>query len=114
MAVTLIRASTLSDVAEFAYAATATATVPATAPADARLNVLAGYCPLEQDGSTHTPALTPHPPQPHRASSSAVSLPRPVLRTATQISAGPGAAGVGCSASSSAVSLPHSVLAPTT
>jgi enamine deaminase RidA (YjgF/YER057c/UK114 family) len=43
-AVTLIRSSTLSDVAEYAYAA--------TAPADARLIFLAGACPLNEDGST--------------------------------------------------------------
>jgi enamine deaminase RidA (YjgF/YER057c/UK114 family) len=43
-AVTLIRSATLSDVAEYAYAA--------TAPADARLIFLAGSCPLNEDGST--------------------------------------------------------------
>ncbi|MFF5722780.1 RidA family protein [[Kitasatospora] papulosa] len=43
-AVTLIRSTTLSDVAEYAYAA--------TAPADARLIFLAGSCPLNEDGST--------------------------------------------------------------
>lgn len=43
-AVTLIRSSSLSDVAEYAYAA--------TAPAEARLVFLAGSCPLEADGST--------------------------------------------------------------
>ena len=43
-AVRLIRASTLSDVAEYAYAA--------TAPKDARLIFLAGSCPLDDDGST--------------------------------------------------------------
>ncbi|MFJ9037056.1 RidA family protein [Streptomyces sp. NPDC102406] len=43
-AVTLIRSDALSDVAEYAYAA--------TAPADARLVFLAGACPLEKDGST--------------------------------------------------------------
>jgi enamine deaminase RidA (YjgF/YER057c/UK114 family) len=43
-AVTLIRSDALSDVAEYAYAA--------TAPADARLVFLAGSCPLEKDGST--------------------------------------------------------------
>lgn len=42
--VTLIRASSLSDAAEYAYAA--------TAPADARLIFLAGSCPLATDGST--------------------------------------------------------------
>jgi enamine deaminase RidA (YjgF/YER057c/UK114 family) len=42
--VTLIRSSTLSDVAEYAYAA--------TAPADARLIFLAGSCPLDADGAT--------------------------------------------------------------
>ena len=42
--VTLIRSSTLSGVAEYAYAA--------TAPADARLIFLAGSCPLEADGTT--------------------------------------------------------------
>ena len=43
-AVTLIRSSVLSDVAEYAYAA--------TAPADARLIFLAGSCPLDEDGAT--------------------------------------------------------------
>lgn len=43
-AVQLIRASTLSDVAEYAYAA--------TAPKDARLIFLAGSCPLDENGST--------------------------------------------------------------
>ncbi|MFG2589183.1 RidA family protein [Streptomyces sp. NPDC048438] len=43
-AVTLIRSTALSDVAEYAYAA--------TAPADARLIFLAGACPLNEDGST--------------------------------------------------------------
>ena len=43
-AVTLIRSSSLSDVAEYAYAA--------TAPAGARLIFLAGACPLNEDGST--------------------------------------------------------------
>lgn len=43
-AVTLIRASTLSDVAQYAYAA--------TAPEDARLIFLAGACPLNDDGTT--------------------------------------------------------------
>ncbi|MEU0939652.1 Rid family hydrolase [Embleya sp. NPDC005971] len=43
-AVTLIRSASLSDVAEYAYAA--------TAPADARLIFLAGACPLNEDGST--------------------------------------------------------------
>ncbi|MER5989055.1 Rid family hydrolase [Streptomyces sp. NPDC001787] len=43
-AVTLIRSSTLSDVAEYAYAA--------TAPAESRLIFLAGACPLDEDGST--------------------------------------------------------------
>ncbi|OLT46069.1 enamine deaminase RidA [Saccharomonospora sp. CUA-673] len=42
--VQLIRASTLSDVAEYAYAA--------TAPRDARLIFLAGSCPLDQAGKT--------------------------------------------------------------
>ncbi|WP_166847989.1 RidA family protein [Isoptericola sp. BMS4] len=42
--VTLVRSSTLSDVAEYAYAA--------TAPADARLIFLAGSCPLDADGTT--------------------------------------------------------------
>ncbi|WP_199849456.1 hypothetical protein [Blastococcus sp. Marseille-P5729] len=42
--VRLIRASTLSDAAEYAYAA--------TAPKDARLIFLAGACPLNEDGST--------------------------------------------------------------
>ncbi len=43
-AVTLIRSSRLSDVAEYAYAA--------TAPAAARLIFLAGACPLNHDGTT--------------------------------------------------------------
>jgi enamine deaminase RidA (YjgF/YER057c/UK114 family) len=43
-AVRLIRAPELSDVAEYAYAA--------TAPAGARLIFLAGACPLNEDGST--------------------------------------------------------------
>ncbi|QAY74931.1 RidA family protein [Agromyces protaetiae] len=43
-AVLLIRASELSSVAEYAYAA--------TAPKDARLIFLAGACPLNPDGST--------------------------------------------------------------
>jgi enamine deaminase RidA (YjgF/YER057c/UK114 family) len=43
-AVTLIRASALSDSAEYAYAA--------TAPTDARLIFLAGSCPLNLDGTT--------------------------------------------------------------
>lgn len=43
-AVTLIRSSSLSDVAEYAYAA--------TAPVDSRLIFLAGSCPLGEDGST--------------------------------------------------------------
>ncbi|MFE9723670.1 RidA family protein [Streptomyces sp. NPDC005794] len=43
-AVTLIRSTALSDVAEYAYAA--------TAPADARLIFLAGACPLNEDGTT--------------------------------------------------------------
>lgn len=42
--VTLIRSSSLSDVAEYAYAA--------TAPAEARLIFLAGSCPLNHDGTT--------------------------------------------------------------
>jgi enamine deaminase RidA (YjgF/YER057c/UK114 family) len=42
--VTLVRSNALSDVAEYAYAA--------TAPADARLVFLAGACPLNKDGST--------------------------------------------------------------
>lgn len=42
--VELIRASSLSDVAEYAYAA--------TAPKDARLIFLAGSCPLDEDGAT--------------------------------------------------------------
>ncbi|MGP9538039.1 RidA family protein [Brachybacterium sp. AOP43-C2-M15] len=47
MNITLIRSSALSDVAQYAYAA--------TAPANSRLIVLAGSCPLEADGSTHAP-----------------------------------------------------------
>jgi enamine deaminase RidA (YjgF/YER057c/UK114 family) len=43
-AVTLIRSKSLSDAAEYAYAA--------TAPADARLIFLAGACPLNTDGTT--------------------------------------------------------------
>ncbi|MFE5481800.1 RidA family protein [Streptomyces sp. NPDC056527] len=43
-AITLIRSSSLSDVAEYAYAS--------TAPAEARLVFLAGACPLNEDGST--------------------------------------------------------------
>lgn len=43
-AVTLIRSDALSDVAEYAYAA--------TAPADSRLIFLAGACPLNDDGTT--------------------------------------------------------------
>lgn len=42
--VRLIRSSTLSDAAEYAYAA--------TAPRDARLIFLAGACPLNDDGTT--------------------------------------------------------------
>lgn len=42
--VQLIRASDLSDVAEYAYAA--------TAPKDARLIFLAGSCPLNEEGTT--------------------------------------------------------------
>nr|WP_234037185.1 Rid family hydrolase [Leucobacter sp. L43] len=40
----MIRSSSLSDAAEYAYAA--------TAPADARLIFLAGSCPLQADGTT--------------------------------------------------------------
>jgi enamine deaminase RidA (YjgF/YER057c/UK114 family) len=43
-AVTLIRSSSLSSVAEYAYAA--------TAPARSRLIFLAGACPLNEDGTT--------------------------------------------------------------
>ncbi|MFF8312818.1 RidA family protein [Streptomyces lydicus] len=43
-AITLIRSDALSDVAEYAYAA--------TAPAESRLIFLAGACPLNDDGST--------------------------------------------------------------
>ena len=42
--VVLIRSAELSDVAQYAYAA--------TAPAEARLILLAGACPLNLDGST--------------------------------------------------------------
>ncbi|MER7112653.1 RidA family protein [Streptomyces sp. NPDC000229] len=42
--VTLTRSASLSDVAEYAYAA--------TAPAESRLIFLAGACPLNDDGST--------------------------------------------------------------
>jgi enamine deaminase RidA (YjgF/YER057c/UK114 family) len=43
-AIQLIRAPALSDVAQYAYAA--------TAPNDARLLFLAGACPLNEDGTT--------------------------------------------------------------
>ena len=43
-AVRLVRSDSLSDAAEYAYAA--------TAPANARMIFLAGSCPLNQDGST--------------------------------------------------------------
>ncbi|MEU8325543.1 Rid family hydrolase [Nonomuraea sp. NPDC048881] len=43
-AITLIRAAALSDVAQYAHAA--------TAPAESRLIFLAGACPLNEDGST--------------------------------------------------------------
>lgn len=43
-AVQLIRSSTLSDVAEYAYAA--------TAPKEARLIFLAGACPMDEAGNT--------------------------------------------------------------
>ena len=43
-AVTLIRSTSLSSVAQYAYAA--------TAPAQSRLIFLAGACPLNEDGST--------------------------------------------------------------
>jgi len=43
-AVQLIRADTLSDVAEYAYAS--------TAPADARIVFLAGACPIDDQGRT--------------------------------------------------------------
>lgn len=43
-AVTLIRSSALSDVAQYAYAA--------TAPPDARMVFLAGSCPLDEAGVT--------------------------------------------------------------
>jgi enamine deaminase RidA (YjgF/YER057c/UK114 family) len=43
-AITLIRSTSLSSVAEYAYAA--------TAPAQSRLIFLAGACPLNEDGST--------------------------------------------------------------
>lgn len=42
--ITLIRSSSLSDIAEYAYAA--------TAPAGSRMIFLAGACPLNEDGST--------------------------------------------------------------
>lgn len=42
--VKLIRSGSLSDVAQYAYAA--------TAPSDARLIYLAGACPLDLDGAT--------------------------------------------------------------
>lgn len=42
--VELIRTSALSDVAQYAYAA--------TAPKEARLIFLAGSCPLDEDGAT--------------------------------------------------------------
>ena len=43
-AITLIRSTSLSSVAEYSYAA--------TAPAQSRLIFLAGACPLNEDGST--------------------------------------------------------------
>lgn len=43
-AVTFIHSGSLSDVAQYVYAA--------TAPSDARLIFLAGACPLNKDGST--------------------------------------------------------------
>ena len=43
-AITLIRSTSLSSVAQYAYAA--------TAPAQSRLIFLAGACPLNEDGST--------------------------------------------------------------
>jgi enamine deaminase RidA (YjgF/YER057c/UK114 family) len=43
-AITLIRSASLSDIAEYAYAA--------TAPAESRLIFLAGSCPLNEDGTT--------------------------------------------------------------
>ncbi|KIP52935.1 RidA family protein [Leucobacter komagatae] len=43
-AVSLIRSESLSDVVQYAYAA--------TAPADSRLIFLAGSCPLNDDGTT--------------------------------------------------------------
>lgn len=46
-AITLIRSDSLSDIAEYAYAA--------TAPAESRLIFLAGACPLNDDGSTAAP-----------------------------------------------------------
>jgi len=46
-AITLIRSASLSDVAEYAYAA--------TAPPESRLIFLAGACPLNGDGSTAAP-----------------------------------------------------------
>lgn len=46
-AVRLIRCDRLSDVADYAYAA--------TAPADARLVFLAGACPLDKTGATVSP-----------------------------------------------------------
>jgi enamine deaminase RidA (YjgF/YER057c/UK114 family) len=45
--VTLVRTDKLSDVAEYAYAA--------TVPPEARLVFLAGSCPLADDGSTVAP-----------------------------------------------------------
>ncbi|HUN38609.1 MAG TPA: Rid family hydrolase [Trebonia sp.] len=44
---TLIRSASLSNVAEYAYAA--------TAPAGSRLIFLAGACPLNEDGTTAAP-----------------------------------------------------------
>ncbi len=46
-AIKLIRASALSEIAQYAYAA--------TAPNDARLLFLAGACPLNEDGTTAAP-----------------------------------------------------------
>lgn len=50
-AVSLIRSAALSNVAEYAYAA--------TVPAGARFIFLAGACPLNQDGTTVAPGDYP-------------------------------------------------------
>ncbi len=56
-AVELIRSQRLSDVAEYAYAA--------TVPAGTRLVLLAGSCPLDAAGATVAPATTQARPPRH-------------------------------------------------